>query len=128
MRCPGGGGGGGEGWDPLWLGPMAMALRGAAGLQEPLPNPGCNFSQQEIHCPALEGREAVRARAGGQAALRGRGRRASPLPAPSAPGAGMKANIWRMAEPDLRGVLVGVSSLLEAGINLKEFTGGVCGR
>lgn len=40
----------------------------------------------------------------------------------------MKANIWRMAEPDLRSVSVGVSSLSEAGINLKEFTGGVCGR
>lgn len=29
---------------------------------------------------------------------------------------------------DLRGVSVGVGSLSEAGINLKEFTGGVCGR
>lgn len=40
----------------------------------------------------------------------------------------MKANIWRMAEPDSCSVSVGVSSLSEAGINLKEFTGGVCGR
>lgn len=38
---------------------MLAALRGAARLQELLPNPGCSFSQQEIHDPARKGQEVV---------------------------------------------------------------------
>jgi len=40
----------------------------------------------------------------------------------------MKANIWGMAELGVRSVSVGSGSPSEAGINLKEFTGGAGGR